>query len=330
MERKLYALSKSENLGRAIAVHANMPLLKTKLETFADGEICPIFEESVRNTDLTIIAQLQLPYTNLMELIFTCDAARRNKAREISVVIPYLPHSRQERRGKKRAAISARTIADMLQNAGVNHIISMDLHIDAIEGFYDIPFDKLQPTEVIANRIKDLSISNLHLVSPDFGFIKKMEEYQDILDVDMSVIRKRRTKANKIDKMELIGDVKGKNVVIIDDIIDTAGTLVKASDLLIDKGATSVTVFATHGVLSGNYNGESTDNAIHKIANSNITKVYITNTIERHPEIYDSNKTLDVISDSKQLAMWAMSNNKINFLDVSKVFATAIQNLNRQ
>lgn len=277
----------------------DIELLKTKKETFADGEINVTFEESVRGQQLVIIAQIQMPYENLFELILTLDAARRSAAREIILVIPYLPHSRQERRDDKRAPITARIVADILQNSGADRIISMDIHTSAIEGFYSIPFDKLSPVEVFAEHIKSLNIQNLKFVSPDFGFMKKMEKYTELLDADMAVIDKTRKKANEISKMKLIGDVAGKNVILVDDIIDTATTLCKATELLLENGAESVSVYSTHGVLS--YIDED-NNAIKRLMNSKIKNVFISNTFKKN------------IND----------NNKIKIIDVSSIFANAL------
>lgn len=317
---KIYSLSESEEFTNMLIKHLNKDTFGTRYnldilyehfkvekQIFADKEINIKFNESVRGESLIIVAQLNMPYENLFELILACDAAKRCDAKEIILIIPYLPHSRQERRGDSRSPITARVIADLLQNAGVDHIISMDLHIGAIEGFYSIPFDKLQPNEIFLKKIESLNLENLCLVSPDFGFMKKMEYYQEKLKCDMFVINKKRLVANKIDSMELIGgDVKGKNVVIIDDIIDTAGTLVKAADLLLSLGAANITVFATHGVLS--YRSEF-DNAVHRLNKSKISKVYISNTIDNH------------ITDLKD------ETDKISYIDISSIFATAIKKL---
>ncbi|NJO63448.1 MAG: ribose-phosphate diphosphokinase [Richelia sp. RM2_1_2] len=318
---KLYSISNSVELAENIKKHLDIPIGRVQVETFADGEINIVFPESVRNESLIIAAQIQMPYSNLMELIFMCDAAKRSDARDITVIIPYLPHSRQERRGGKRSPISARVLADMLQNAGVDHIISMDLHIGAIEGFYKIPFDKLRPTDIFVEEIKKLNLENMILCSPDFGFMKKMETYKDRLGVEMCVINKKRIKANQVESMELIGgDVTNKNVIMIDDIIDTAGTLIKGTNLLIEKGAKSVIVFATHGVLSGDYQPfSSRGNAIHAIGVSKIKNVYISNTM-----LLDSKFRLDGTRE-EQLGM--MSNEKIKIVDVSGEFAKAITKL---
>lgn len=307
MDYKIYSLSNSEKFATLLVNHFNenssnqnyFEVLKVEKQKFADGEINVRFNESVRGETLVIVAQIEMPYENIFELLLTLDAARRCAAKEVILVIPYLPHSRQERRDDNRSPITARLVADLLQNSGADRIISMDIHTAAIEGFYSIPFDKLYPFDVFVQKIKSLNIENLALVSPDFGFIKKMEKYQDALQCEMSVINKHRIKANEVSKMELIGNVTGKNVIIIDDIIDTATTLCKAADLLVnEKGALSVQVFATHGVLSFKH---EYDNAVLKlVANKSISKVYLANTITKE------------------------HNPKIEYLDISPIFYKAL------
>lgn len=308
MNHVLYATSNSVDFAQLIATHLETELFQVEKENFADGEINVKFNESIRGKSLIIVAQIEMPYENLFELLLTCDAARRCAAKEIVLVIPYLPHSRQERRGNNRSPISARLVADLLQNAGANRIISMDLHLPAIEGFYSISFDKLYPTEVFVEKIRLLNIENMILCSPDFGFMKKMEVYQEILQCPMCVIDKKREVANQIKEMVLIGDVRGKNVVIIDDIIDTAGTLVKASDLLLVSGALSVTVFATHGVMS--YKSEF-DNAMYRLIRSKIKTAYISNTLG----YFDEND------------FSGTNTNKVKPIDVSGIFARAIEKI---
>jgi ribose-phosphate pyrophosphokinase len=297
----LYSLSNSVNFAQQIAKELQTELKVIQKNNFSDGEIDVEFKESVRGKSVIIVSQINMPYENLFELLLVCDAAKRSDASEIMLVIPYLPHSRQERRENSRRPISARVVADLLQNAGAKHIMSMDLHINAIEGFYSIPFDKLNPTELFIQKIESLNLDDLMFVSPDFGFMKKMEIYKDSFNVDMSVISKKRSGANKIEKMELIGDVTGKNVVIIDDMVDTAGTLVKASELLFEKGALSINVFATHALLSGK--------AIEKIAGSRIDKLFLSNTI-------------DLKKSTDEFPIQFL--NKYNSIDVSPIFAKAI------
>jgi ribose-phosphate pyrophosphokinase len=299
----LYAHSQSGTFAQLLAQKLGTVFYNPEVKRFADGELNVTINQSVRGRNVIYIANLQMPYDNFIEAIQFCDAARRASANEIIFVIPYLIHSRQERRDEKRSPITSRLFADILQVAGVKKIISMDIHTGAIEGFYNIPFDKLYPTEIFVEKIKSLNIQNLKLVAPDAGFAKKLKYYQNLLGCGMAMIDKTRKEANKIDEMILIGDVKGCNVVIIDDMIDTANTLVKAAHLCLDEGAESVIVFATHGVLS--YNTEF-DNARLKLQKSKIKKVYLSNTICEYSE---------------------HSEGKIKVLDVTKVFATTIEKI---
>lgn len=322
---KIYALSNSIEFAKLLIEKLNntdehFELLKVNKQKFADGEINVTFNESIRGQSLVIVAQIQMPYENLFELLLTLDAARRCAAKEIVLVIPYLPHSRQERRDEKRSPITSRLVADLLQNAGADRIISMDLHTSAIEGNYSIPFDKLYPFELYVQKIKEMKIENLCLVSPDFGFMKKMEKYQNALQCDMAVINKTRLHANQIDKMELIGNVEGKNVIIIDDIVDTATTLVKGAHLVLDKGALSVTVFTTHGVLS--YVDEI-NNAMMRLSSSKIKHTYISNTIN-HGHMIRYDEEVGTFSDNET------RHDKITMIDVTDIFAAAISKIGNE
>ena len=289
---------------------------------FSDGEINITFKQSVRNESLIIVTNINMPYENLFELIMICDAARRSSAKEIIVIVPYLPHSRQERRDENRSPITARVIADMLQNAGVDHIISMDIHTSAIEGFYSIPFDKLYATQVICQVIKNLNIEDLCLVSPDFGFLKKIKKYLECLiamgvPADMAFINKERLVANEVSDMQLIGNVEGKNVVLVDDMIDTGGTLIKASDLLLKNGAKSVKVFSTHPILS--------KDAVSKLVRSSIEKIYVTNTVPVKIEEM-SNGSVSILS-SAGIGPAVTDRDKFNIIDVTGEFAKAIKKI---
>lgn len=300
---RLYSHSCAEDFAGLVADKLNMRLHKSEIHHFADGEINVTINESVRGRNIIYIAQIEMPYTNFIEALQFCDAARRASANDIIIVIPYLIHSRQERRDDKRSPITSRLFADILQVAGAKKIISMDIHTGAIEGFYNIPFDKLYPLDVFVEKIKSLEISNLKLVAPDAGFTKKMKDYTKALGCGMAIIDKTRNVANQVDEMILIGDVKGHNVVIIDDMIDTANTTIKAANLVLENGAESVTLFATHGVLS--YKSEF-DNAEHRLFKSKIKKVYLSNTICSYK--HDSDR-------------------KIEILDVTSVFAKAIHKI---
>jgi ribose-phosphate pyrophosphokinase len=293
---KMYATSTGFKLGEQIAAHLGFPVYQIHREKFSDGELFVRFDESVRGQTLFIIGKIHMPYENLFELMITVDAARRSSAKEVVLVIPYLPHSRQERRDGQRTSISSRIIADMIQLMGADRIITLDLHTNAIEGFYKIPLDPLSSLKLFVEAIKSEYTHNICLCSPDFGGIKRLKQYKKMIDADMVVINKERLKPNQVAHMEIIGDVKGKNVIIIDDLVDTAGTLCKAADLLIQEGAASVQAYCTHGVLSGD--------ALENIHNSKIKHVCI------------SNSVIDELNDPK-----------IKIVSCSKLLAKAIENL---
>lgn len=277
---KLYATSSGRNLGQAISAKLELPLHTTQVEKFSDGELFVRFNESVRGQVVIIISKIHTPYENFFELLMTIDAARRSSAKEVILVIPYLAHSRQERRDGQRTAISSRMVADMLQLMGADRIVTLDLHTNAIEGFYKIPLDPLSSLRLFLTHIQQSSIPHLCLCSPDFGGIKRIKQYKKNLTADMVVINKERLKPNAVASMEIIGDVQGKNVIIIDDLVDTAGTLCKAADLLMEHGAHSVRAYCTHGVLSGS--------ALDNLKNSRIEKLLIADTVIEqvdHPKI---------------------------------------------
>ncbi|HZY80401.1 MAG TPA: ribose-phosphate diphosphokinase [Cyclobacteriaceae bacterium] len=268
---KLFATSTAVSIGEKIAQQLNYKLCKTVVERFSDGELFVKFDESVRGQVIFLVAKIQMPYENFFELLMTIDAAKRSSAREVILVIPYLPHSRQERREGVRTAISARMVADMIQLMGADRVITLDLHTNAIEGFYKIPLDPLSSMKLFLDHIRKLQLPDLCLCSPDFGGIKRIKQYRKNLDSEMVVINKERLKANAVESMEIIGDVNGRNVIIIDDLVDTAGTLCAAADLLVARGAKSVRAYCTHGVLS--------DNAIANLERSKIEKLYISDTV---------------------------------------------------
>ncbi|MBT1704422.1 ribose-phosphate diphosphokinase [Chryseosolibacter indicus] len=293
---KLYATSTALNLGEQIANHLGQPLYKIHAEKFSDGELFVRFNESVRGQVLFIISKINMPYENLFELILAVDAARRSSAKEVVLVIPYLPHSRQERRDGQRTSIASRIVADMIQLMGADRIITLELHTNAIEGFYKIPVDPLSSHRLFVESIKSSNLENLCLCSPDFGGIKRLKVYKQFIEADMAVINKERLKPNQVAHMEIIGDVKGKNVVIIDDLVDTAGTLCKAADLLMEEGATSVQAYCTHGVLSGS--------ALNNIQRSQLKHICISDTVR------------DTLDDSK-----------IKIVSCAPLLAKAIENL---
>jgi ribose-phosphate pyrophosphokinase len=277
---KLFATSTAVALGEKIAQYLNLKLCRTVVEKFSDGELFVKFDESVRGQVIFLVTKVHMPYENFFELLLTIDAARRSSAKEVILVIPYLPHSRQERREGVRTAISSRMVADMIQMMGADRLITLDLHTNAIEGFYKIPLDPLSSLKLFLEHIRKENLPNLCLCSPDFGGIRRIKQYRKNLDTEMVVINKERLKANAVESMEIIGDVNGRNVIIIDDLVDTAGTLCAAADLLVARGAKSVRAYCTHGILSGR--------ALENLEKSRIDKLFISDTViesVNHPKV---------------------------------------------
>ncbi|HAA16864.1 MAG TPA: ribose-phosphate pyrophosphokinase [Cytophagales bacterium] len=263
--------SSAQPLADAVAQHLDLDRGVLYSEEFSDGEIFVRFESSIRGNALFLLAQPAMPYANLFEMYLAVDAARRASAQEIICVLPYLPHSRQERKDTVRTSIAARVVADFLQTVGADRVVTVELHTSTIEGFYKIPVDHLHTDNLFIQHIKESNLNNLCLVSPDFGGLKRIRQYKKALDVPLAVIHKERLKPNQVSNMEVIGEVKGADVVIVDDLIDTAGTLCKAADMLMAEGANSVRAYITHGVLSGP--------AYDRIEASPLEKLYITDTI---------------------------------------------------
>lgn len=277
---KLFSTSTAHVIGEKIAQQLGTKLCRTIVERFSDGELFVKFDESIRGQIVVLVAKIHMPYENFFELLMTIDAARRSSAREVILVIPYLPHSRQERRDGQRTSISSRMVADMIQLMGADRVITLDLHTNAIEGFYKIPVDPLSSLKLFIEHIQQLGLEELCLCSPDFGGIKRIKQYKKALNAEMVVINKERLKANAVANMEIIGDVDGKNVIIVDDLVDTAGTLCAAANLLVESGARSVRAYCTHGILSGP--------ALSNLSNSKIETLFISDTVIEtldHPKI---------------------------------------------
>lgn len=287
---KLFHTGNSAALGREVADALRVTPGNLYREKFEDGEVFVRFDESVRNQSVFILGQANMPYENLFELFMAVDAARRASAREVICIIPYLPHCRQERKDKDRAAIAARVIADFIQSVGADRVITIDLHATSIEGFFKVPVDHLDTTPLFASHMEAQQLENVCLCSPDFGGVKRIKRYKQLLECDIAVINKERLKANQIASMEIIGDVRGKNVILIDDIIDTAGTLCKAAQLLMDNGALSVRAYGTHALLSGN--------ALEKIQASPISKLYTTDSIPPRHAIFEVISCAGLISSA--------------------------------
>jgi len=283
---KFFISSGGETVGQEIARLLNITPGKLYTTTFSDGEVYTRFDESIRGEVVVLFAPIHLPYTNLFELFVTIDAARRASAKEIICILPYLPHSRQERKDDTRSSVSARLIADFIEHSGADRIVTIDMHSTSIEGFYKIPIDHISMNSVFIDYIHaHFEMQNLCVCSPDFGGLKRIRAYKNALDCEMAVIHKERLQPNKVNSMEIIGDVNGKDVVIIDDMVDTGGTLCLAAEILKEAGAKSVHALCTHGVLSGN--------AIEKVNNSALESLIVSDTI---PLKKQSNKIKTVSS----------------------------------
>jgi ribose-phosphate pyrophosphokinase len=268
---KIFACRQSTALAEKIAKEYNTTLGKVKTTYFSDGEFQPAFEESVRGRRIFIIGSTFPNADNLMEMLLMLDAAKRASARHITAVMPYFGWARQDRKDKPRVAIGAKLVANLLQSAGATRIMTMDLHADQIQGFFEKPVDHLFASTIFMPYIKSLELDNLTIASPDMGGSKRAYAYSKHLHSDVVICYKQRKKANEISLMELIGDVKGKNVVLVDDMIDTGGTLAHAANLMKERGAISVRAICTHPILSGN--------AYEKIENSALTELIVSDTI---------------------------------------------------
>ncbi len=248
---KVFAGSKSTKLATKICEHLNVPLGNCILQRFSDGEFTVSYEESIRGQYVYIV-QSTFPNTdNLMELLLMIDAAKRASAYKVAAVIPYFGWARQDRKDKPRVAIGAKLIANILQVAGVDRVLTMDLHADQIQGFFDVPVDHLFASTIFMPYIRSMKLKDLVVASPDVGGSKRTGTYAKHLGVPMVLCHKTRERANEVAEMRIVGSVEGKNVIIMDDMADTAGTLCKAAQIMKEQGAKSVRAIVTHGVMSG-------------------------------------------------------------------------------
>jgi len=261
----LFSGNSNHPLADKIAKSYGIELGKVTFSRFSDGEFQPSFEETIRGHDIFIIQSTFAPTDNIMELLMMVDAARRASARKVVVLIPYFGFARQDRKDKPRVPIGAKLMANLLTAAGVDRVVSMDLHADQIQGFFDVPFDHMYASSIFVPYLKSLNLQNLVMASPDTGGAKRAAAYAKFLNTDLVICFKQRSGINKIGSMQVIGDVKGKDVVLVDDIIDTAGTISKAANLMMEQGATSVRALATHGVLSGNAYKNLRESALEEI-----------------------------------------------------------------
>ncbi|AYL97331.1 ribose-phosphate pyrophosphokinase [Mucilaginibacter celer] len=294
---KLFAGSGSQALAQHIADAYGRELGEVVISRFSDGEYQPHFNESVRGCDVFLIQSTHQPTDNLMELLMMVDAARRASAHYVNAVIPYFGLARQDRKDKPRVAIGAKLVANLLVAAGINRIMTMDLHAAQIQGFFDVPVDHLDASIIFVPYIKSLGLEHLTIASPDMGGSYRARNFAKFFNAEVVICDKRRKRANEIEAMTLIGDVTNQDIVLIDDICDTAGTLAKAAGLIMERGARSVRAVCTHPVLSGK--------AYETIENSALTELIVTDTIPLKQQ-----------------------SSKIRVLSTAELFAKAIGNVN--
>ena len=270
-EVKIFSGSATRDLAEEIAGYFGSPLGEASILKFSDGEIEPSFNESIRGDRIFIVQSTFAPADNILELCLMIDAAKRASADQVIVVIPYFGYARQDRKDKPRVSIGAKLVANLLTTSGADRIVTMDLHAGQIQGFFDIPVDHLDATSIFVPYIQSLNLENLTIASPDTGGTKRARAYANYLKADMILIDKHRERANQISSMEVIGEVEGKDIIMVDDIVDTAGTLCRAADALKAKGAKSVRAVATHPLLTGK--------AYENLENSSLVELAVANTI---------------------------------------------------
>ncbi|MCX6201785.1 MAG: ribose-phosphate pyrophosphokinase [Bacteroidetes bacterium] len=292
---KIFSGTGSQELAQKIAQRFGAPIGKVNIQRFSDGEIQPVFLESVRGDYVFLVQSTFAPTDNLMEMLLMIDAAKRASAYKIIAVVPYYGYARQDRKDKPRVAIGAKLIATLLEAAGANRVITMDLHAAQIQGFFDVPVDHLDSSAIFIPYINDLKLQNLAFAAPDVGSTNRVREIASYFNAEMVICDKHRKRANEIASMVVIGDVTGKDIILVDDICDTGGTLAKAAGLLKEKGARSVRAMITHPVLSGN--------AYQNIENSVLEELVVCDTIPLKQE-----------------------SAKIKVISVADLFAIAIRN----
>lgn len=268
---KVFAGTQSRYLGEEICKNLNCPLGNCSVNRFADGEFVVCFEESVRGCDVFLIQSTIAPVDNLMELLLMVDAAKRASAHRIIAVMPYFGWARQDRKDKPRVPIGAKLVADMLSVAGIDRLVTMDLHADQIQGFFDIPVDHIYGSLVLIPYIAELGLEDLIIAAPDVGASKRAAAFSKRLNVPLVLCNKTRARANVVESIQIIGDVKDKNVVIVDDLVDTAGTITTAANEMKKAGAKSVRAVASHGIMS--------DPASQRIDESVLEEIVFTNSI---------------------------------------------------
>lgn len=268
---KIFSGTKSRYMAEEICKDLGVELGKMNIQHFADGEFEVSFEESVRGCEVYLVQSTFPNCDNLMELLLMIDAAKRASAKSTIAVIPYFGWARQDRKDKPRVSIAAKLVSDLLMAAGVGRVITMDLHADQIQGFFNVPVDHLYASSVFIPYIQSLKLEDLVIASPDVGGAKRANSYAKYLEVPLVLCHKQRAKANVVATMTVIGDVEGKNVILVDDMVDTAGTITKAADLMMSKGAKSVRALASHAIMS--------DPASENVDNSSLVEMIFTNSI---------------------------------------------------
>lgn len=268
---KIFSGRSNRKFAESVAAQLGLPLGNAAIQNFSDGEISGQYLESIRGCDVYVIQSTFPPGDNIMELLIMLDAAKRASANRVTAVIPYFGYARQDRKDQPRISIAAKLVANLLTTAGADRIVTMDLHAPQIQGFFDIPFDHLYSSAVFIPYFRQKKIPNLIVASPDVGGIKLARSFAKKLEADLVVVDKRRPRANVAEVMNIIGDVEGKNVLLVDDLVDTAGSLCNAAAALMEKGALSVQAAVAHAVLSGN--------ALEKIENSVLSRLYVTDSI---------------------------------------------------
>jgi ribose-phosphate pyrophosphokinase len=295
-EIQIFSGNATPDLAKAIAEHSDIPLGELHIQQFSDGEFQPEYKESVRGDYVFLVQSTNAPSDNLMELLMMMDAARRASAGYITAVIPYFGWARQDRKDKPRVSIASKLCANLIAKAGANRIMTMDLHAPQIQGFFDIPVDHLDSSAIFIPYIENLEIEDLCFASPDVGSTNRVREVATYFNAEMVICDKQRKRANEIASMTVIGDVTDKNIVLIDDICDTAGTLTRSAAMLMEKGAKSVRAFCTHPVLSGK--------AYENIDNSVLTELVVCDTIPLKQE-----------------------SSKIKVVSTAELFSVAIRNM---
>lgn len=298
---KVFSGNANQELAKAICGELGLPLGDSVVKTFSDGEISVNINETVRGVDVYVVQSFSLPHVNdyLMELLIMIDALKRASAGRITTVIPYYGYARQDRKAKARDPISAKLVANLIVAAGADRVLTMDLHASQIQGYFDIPLDHLRGVPILAEYFKSKNIENLVAVSPDLGSVTRTRDFSYKLDAPIAIVDKRRPEANVSEIMNIIGDIEGKNVILIDDMIDTAGTIVNAAKALKEMGAKDIYACCTHGVFSGP--------ALERIKNSTIKELVVLDTINLSPEL----RSLD----------------NITLLSVAPIFAEAIRRI---